>query len=123
MSNRELIFSVTAADCDFQAFKGSGPGGQHRNKVSTAIRCTHRASGAVGVASDDKSQHRNKRKAFRRMAESEKFQTWVRIEAAKRTGELARIEEKVNRSMQTGNLRAEVRQDGLWVPFDEHDPC
>ena len=74
---RELLFSVTAKDCEFQATKGSGPGGQHRNKTSTAIRCIHRPSGAVGFASDDKSQHRNKRVAFGRMARSKKMQDWI----------------------------------------------
>lgn len=118
--HRELLFSVTAKDLEFQATKGSGPGGQHRNKTSTAIRCIHRASGAVGFASDDKSQHRNKRAAFRRMAESKKFQDWIRLEAARRTGELARVEEAVKRAMREENLKVEMHdEDGLWVEYEE----
>ena len=113
--NRELLFSVTASDCDFQAFKGSGPGGQHRNKVATAIRCTHRDSGAVGVASDDKSQHRNKRVAFRRMAESKTFRDWANLEAAKKNGELKRIKDKVERLMSPLNIKVEVQQGGRWA--------
>ena len=113
---RKLIFSTTAKDCDFQAFKSSGPGGQHRNKVSTAIRCIHRLSGAVGVAGDDKSQHRNKRVAFGRMARSKKFQDWARLEASRRTGELAAIEKKVEKSLQDKHLRVEVHNDdGRWI--------
>ena len=111
---RERLFSVTAKDCVFQATRGSGPGGQHRNKVATAIRCKHTDSGAVGYASDDKSQHRNKRKAFLRMAESKKFRDWVKIEASRRTGDLARIEAEVSSSIK--KVRVEVKDiRGIWV--------
>ena len=117
---RSLLFSVTASDCVFQATKGSGPGGQHRNKVSTAIRCTHRLSGAMGYSAEDKSQLRNKRKAFGRMARSDKFQKWVRLEAAKQTGELAAVEAKVDREMKA--VRVEVHDDqGRWVAQEEND--
>ena len=30
------------ADCDVHIYKASGPGGQHRNKVSSAVRLRHR---------------------------------------------------------------------------------
>ena len=113
--HRELLFSVTAKDCKFQATRGSGPGGQHRNKVSTAIRCIHPPSGATGYASDDKSQHRNKRKAFRRMAESKKFITWARMEAARRSGELAKIERKVERAIADDKIKCEIQIEGKWT--------
>ena len=113
--NQKLIFSITAKDCTFRATRGSGPGGQHRNKVATAIRCVHDSSGAVGFASDDKSQHRNKKKAFRRMAESEKFQTWVRIEVARRSGELAEMERKIEKSLSEDKVKCEIRVDGKWT--------
>lgn len=117
---KELLFSVTAKDCEFQATKGSGPGGQHRNKTSTAIRCTHKPSGAVGYASDDKSQHRNKKKAFRRMAESKEMQDWLRLEASRATGEMALIDEKVKKQMEPRNIKVEVHDDrGLWACLEE----
>ena len=52
MSDRELLFVVTKNDFEERAIRGSGPGGQHRNKTSTGIRLKHRASGAVGEATD-----------------------------------------------------------------------
>ena len=119
--HREKLFSVTVKDCEFQATKGSGPGGQHRNKVATAIRCTHKASGAVGYASDHKSQHRNRKLAFRRMAESKTFQDWVRLEAARVSGQLKEIENKVDKAMQESYIRTEVREDGLWQKVDVED--
>lgn len=70
---REKLLSVTLKDCDVQTKRGTGKGGQNRNKRDTAVRIVHRASGAVGEAQDQRSQLQNKRLAFRRMAESEKF--------------------------------------------------
>lgn len=119
-NEKELLFSVTAKDCVFQAFKGSGPGGQHRNKTSTAIRCTHPPSGAVGVASDDKSQHRNKKKAFRRMAESDKFKRWVKIEIARITGQLKEVEKEVDKQLQPNKIKTEIQEDGKWVTLTDN---
>jgi hypothetical protein len=47
------------ADCEVQRTRGSGPGGQHRNKVSTAVRLTHRPTGVSVVASERRSQAQN----------------------------------------------------------------
>ena len=70
---REKILSVTLADCDVQTKRGSGAGGQNRNKRDTAVRIVHRASGAVGESQEQRSQLQNKKAAFRRMAESDRF--------------------------------------------------
>lgn len=113
---KTLLFSVTAKDLKFVATRGSGPGGQHRNKVATAIRCIHESSGAVGYACDERSQYRNKKTAFRRMAESKKFQDWIKIEAARVSGQQAEIEKQVQEQMQPHNIKCEVHdENGLWV--------
>jgi protein subunit release factor B len=72
---REKILSVTLADCDVQTKRGSGKGGQNRNKRETAVRIVHRASGAVGESQEERSQLQNKRTAFKRMANTSTFQT------------------------------------------------
>ena len=82
MESRELLFSVTKKDCDWKPVKGSGAGGQHRNKVATGMRCTHRASGAVGVATDSKSQKHNKRNAFVRMSGTKEFKAWHKMQCS-----------------------------------------
>jgi hypothetical protein len=115
---KEILFSVTAKDLRFDYYRGSGAGGQHRNKTESAVRCTHPDSGAVGQAEDSRSQHDNKKLAFRRMAESKKFQDWCRLEACRVTGKLAEIEEYLDREMAT-NIKVEFKQDGRWV--DEND--
>lgn len=75
---RELLVRVTIKDCDVQTFPAGGPGGQNQNKRDTAVRITHRASGAVGEARDQRYQWQNKKSAFRRMADSPKFRAWLK---------------------------------------------
>jgi protein subunit release factor B len=55
-------------DCDLEFFIASGPGGQHRNKVETGVRLTHRPSGIVVTATERRSQHANREAAYERMA-------------------------------------------------------
>jgi len=50
-----------------QTFRASGPGGQHRNKVETAVRLIHVKSGLIVTASDGKSQHQNRKKAWEKL--------------------------------------------------------
>lgn len=52
-----------------QSFRASGPGGQHRNKVETAIRLIHEESGMIVTATDGKSQAQNKKKAWIKLEE------------------------------------------------------
>ncbi|MBV8694912.1 MAG: peptide chain release factor-like protein [Chloroflexi bacterium] len=56
-------------DCDVQFFVATGPGGQHRNKVETGVRLTHRPSGISVTAAERRSQHANREVAFMRMAQ------------------------------------------------------
>jgi len=115
---KEILFTLTAKDFEFTYSKGSGPGGQKRNKTSTKVQCLHRPSGAVGVSDETRSQHQNKRLAFEKMAKSEAMKKWSRIEAAKVTGEHARIEEKIEYELKH-NVRGEVKDDkGRWVEWD-----
>ncbi len=47
--------------------RGSGPGGQHRNRVETEIRLTHVPTGICAFAGERRSQHRNNQVAFFRL--------------------------------------------------------
>lgn len=71
---------VTIKDCETQTYKGSGPGGQHRNKTQTGVRIIHHPSGARAECCETRSQHENKRIAFKRMAESPEFQRWAKAQ-------------------------------------------
>jgi len=55
------------AGCEVHTYKASGPGGQHRNKVSSAVRVHHRATGLSAHGDDSRSQHTNKRLAVARL--------------------------------------------------------
>jgi len=55
------------AECQVQRTRGSGPGGQHRNKVETAIVVEHLPTGLRGEASERRSQEQNRRQAIFRL--------------------------------------------------------
>jgi peptide chain release factor len=52
------------ADVDIVACRTGGPGGQHRNKASTAVRATHRPSGIVVVVDTERQLSLNRRIAM-----------------------------------------------------------
>lgn len=58
---------VKDSDISYQAMRSSGAGGQHVNKVSSAIRATHLPTGIQVVAMDSRSQHQNKKLAYERL--------------------------------------------------------
>ena len=53
--------------CEMRRGRRSGPGGQHRNKVETAVEFCHRPTGIRAEASERRSQHANRKIAFRRL--------------------------------------------------------
>jgi len=55
-------------DCDVEYVRGSGPGGQHRNKRETGIRLTHRATGVTAYATERRGRTMNLELAFKRIA-------------------------------------------------------
>ncbi|MEN8227407.1 MAG: peptide chain release factor H [Bacteroidota bacterium] len=56
-------------DISFQTLRSGGPGGQHVNKVSTAVRAIHEPSGLSVLSSDTRSQIQNKKIAVQRLNE------------------------------------------------------
>lgn len=118
--NKQLLFSVTAADCEWSYTKGSGPGGQARNKIANAVHCSHRPSRAHGFCQDSRSLHDNKKTAFMRMIETKEFKEWHRLEIMKQTGHMHRVDEEVKRELK--RIKVEIKQDGKWVEVDKNDP-
>src|SRR3954453_7558566 len=55
------------AQCEVDTYRASGPGGQKRNKTSSAVRLRHPPTGLLVIAEESRSQHENKAKALRRL--------------------------------------------------------
>jgi protein subunit release factor B len=108
-----LLFSVTKDDCDWSYTRGTGNGGQKKNKTSSAVHCTHKASGAHGYSEASRSQHDNKRDAFLKMIETDKFKRWHHLEVLRKSGEMEQIETKVKKSLL--EVKTEVKVDGKWT--------
>src|SRR6266571_2890270 len=58
------------AQCEADTYRASGPGGQKRNKTSSAVRLRHLDSGLLVIAEESRSQHENKAKALRRLRQA-----------------------------------------------------
>src|SRR5262249_47009572 len=56
--------------CAVDTYRASGPGGQKRNKTSSAVRLRHPASGLIVIAEESRSQHENRARALKRMRQA-----------------------------------------------------
>ena len=61
----EVEVDLNPNDVEIDTYRSSGAGGQHINKTESAIRLTHRPTGIVVTCQDEKSQLKNKERAFK----------------------------------------------------------
>ena len=73
-------------DLDVQTYRSSSAGGQHVNKVETAVRMTHRPTGITVTCQDERSQSANKRTALKILRSR-----LYRLKEQEREDELARL--------------------------------
>lgn len=105
---KQLLFSVTKDDVEWQTFRSGGKGGQNQNKVESGARCIHPPSGARAESREFRDQPLNKRAAFRRMTETKEFKAWHKLEVARRLGKITKtVDEIVDEQMRSENLRIE----------------
>ncbi|GIW81917.1 MAG: hypothetical protein KatS3mg105_3724 [Gemmatales bacterium] len=58
------------AECEVDTYRASGPGGQKRNKTSSAVRLRHLPSGTIVIAEESRSQHENRARALKRLRQA-----------------------------------------------------
>src|ERR671926_459951 len=73
-TGRSLWTSLSDAhlldQCAVDTYRASGPGGQKRNKTSSAVRLRHLPSGLIVIAEESRSQHENRGRALRRLRQA-----------------------------------------------------
>lgn len=82
----ETQFDTTDAKnaVKWETMRASGPGGQHVNRTESAVRVTHLPTGIQATATEERSQHRNRKLALARLADKLKDRV-VQKQSAVRT--------------------------------------
>ena len=79
----EVEVEIKDEDIKVDFYCASGPGGQHVNRTASAVRITHVPTGIIATCQDEKSQHKNRAKAFRIL----RSRVWAYIEAERKAEE------------------------------------
>lgn len=107
----EAALVIAPADLEWQTCRGSGAGGQHRNKTETAVQLRHRPTGTAVRCESERSQAQNRRTALALL----RAKLW---EAQQRAQAAARAQERREQlgTGERGDKRRTVRvQDGQVV--------
>ena len=82
----DVDVKIEPADLKVDVFRPSGPGGQHMQKTSSAVRLTHLPTGLVATCQSERSQHQNKEIALKILQAR-----LLELDLAKRDEERARL--------------------------------
>jgi len=85
-AKEDLAIKIDPGDLRIDTFRASGPGGQHMQKTSTAVRITHLPSGLAATCQSQRSQHQNKEAAMRVL-----YAHLLQLEQAKKEAERAKL--------------------------------
>ena len=105
------LLTLTKKHFRVDRFKSGGKGGQHQNKVESGVRITHIETGISAESRSSRSQHQNKKVAFRSLCNNQKFKNWLKMESLYAED----LRKKVEESMRPENLKIEVWKDNKWI--------
>ena len=80
----QVDIEIRDEDVEEQVFRASGPGGQHVNKTSSAVRLIHHPTGIAVACQSERSQHKNRATAMKMLRAR-----LARVEEEKREAEQA----------------------------------
>jgi len=85
----DVDIKIEPDDLKVDVFRSSGPGGQHMQKTSSAVRLTHLPTGLTVTCQSERSQHQNKEIALKILQAR-----LLKLELARRTEERAKLKGK-----------------------------
>ncbi len=97
---KEHEIQINPADLEWQFFRASSQGGQNVQKVSTAVRLTHKPTGIVVTAQEERFQEQNRKIALDLL----RAKLWEREEERK-MAEIADYRSPIGRGMRAEKIR------------------
>lgn len=102
------------AQCEVDTYRASGPGGQKRNKTSSAVRLRHPPSGLIVIAEESRSQHENRARALRRLRQALYLQIREVLPPEERTAEAVARHSDYRHARSDGRLHLGRKDPRYW---------
>ncbi len=93
--------------CEVDTYRASGPGGQKRNKTSSAVRLRHLPSGLMVIAEESRSQHENRARALKRLRQRLYLKLRESFPPAPEHGALLVV-------LRERGLKLRLKEEGFW---------
>jgi peptide chain release factor 2 len=103
--DEDIDIEINEDDLRIDFYRASGAGGQHVNKVSSAVRITHHPTGIVVQCQNERSQHKNRAQAMKVL----KAKLYM-LEQQKRDAEIAKLYSKKGEIAWGNQIRSYVLQ-------------